>query len=279
MSVETWKSKPDDEKLIGTLVGANKDIEILSIAYRDTTTYSYQDFTVFNVRCTKCGREYTLPRYAIHKATCRVCGGSSKYSFDKPGYLENIVGNKYGKLTVLAFDHIKEGKPQKGRTIPRKFAYYKCKCDCGNITYVERGALTRGEIKSCGCTNRRSNQHVGSLKGKLDDPEYLNELVGQKFNMLTVVKFDHIEYGKPPKGRNTPRKEVYYLCKCDCGNTKIVRKSNLVGGAVKSCGCINYLAQPKHGDAKKRIYSEWRGIKQRCLNPNNSDILIMVAEE
>ena len=187
--------------------------------------------------------------------------------FNDPDYLNEIVGNKYGKLTVLSFDHFKEIH-KNNRTNPQKRAYYKCQCECGNITYVERGLLTRGEVKSCGCTSRRSNQHVGSLKGKLDDPEYLNEIVGKKYNMLTVVKFDHMKIGNPPKGRNTPRKTPYYLCKCDCGNTTVVDKSSLVGGRIKSCGCINYIAQPKHGDARKRIYGEWRGIKQRCYNPN-----------
>lgn len=32
--------------------------------------------------------------------------------------------------------------------------------------------------------------------------------------------------------------ETRYLCRCDCGNTSIVRRSNLRKGVTKSCGCI-----------------------------------------
>ena len=47
--------------------------------------------------------------------------------------------------------------------------------------------------------------------------------VGQKFNMLTVLE----ELGKNK-----------VLCKCDCGNGKIVFKPTLLKGEVKSCGCL-----------------------------------------
>lgn len=271
MSIETWKSKPDDEKLIGTLIGANKDIKVLGIAYRDTTTYDYQDFTVFNVKCTKCGREFTVARYGIHKASCRVCGNSSKYNYDRPGYLEEIVGNKYGKLTVIGFDHFKEGKPLKGRTKPRRFPYYKCRCDCGNETIVERSNLINNKVLSCGCSNKKpGNTHIGTTRGVFDDPQYINEIVGKKFNMLTVLKFDHFKEGPIPKGRTKPRRHAIYLCKCDCGNTKLVDRANLTRGDIKSCGCINFIAQKKHGNSRDRIYNEWRGMKQRCYNPNET---------
>ena len=127
----------------------------------------------------------------------------------------------------------------------------------------------RENVKSCGCTNRRSeNKHVGSLKGKLDDPEYLNEIVGKKYNMLTVVKFDHIKIGNIPKGRNTPRKEAYYLCRCDCGKEKVLEKNKLISGQILSCGCANYIGVVKHGESRTRLYHEWQGMKTRCYNPN-----------
>ncbi len=39
---------------------------------------------------------------------------------------------------------------QKGR------AYYKCLCDCGNIKEIRRDGLISGNIKSCGCLNRKN---------------------------------------------------------------------------------------------------------------------------
>lgn len=56
----------------------------------------------------------------------------------------------------------------------------------------------------------------------------LNDLTGQKYNRLTVIRRDTSK----PKG-------VYWICKCDCGNTVSVRAYNLTSGSTKSCGCLN----------------------------------------
>lgn len=61
------------------------------------------------------------------------------------------------------------------------------------------------------------------------------DLTGQKFNMLTVIKLDHV--GK--------RSTSYWLCKCDCGNEAVVNGGNLRSGATKSCGCLKHIASKK----------------------------------
>lgn len=53
-------------------------------------------------------------------------------------------------------------------------------------------------------------------------------LSGNRFGKLTVIR------RAEPK---TKYKQIYYECKCDCGNTTVVRKSHLVSGETKSCGC------------------------------------------
>ena len=58
------------------------------------------------------------------------------------------------------------------------------------------------------------------------------DLTGLKFNKLTVIKLDSIN----------KRKESLWFCKCDCGNEKVISRSNLKAGEVKSCGCL------RHGD-------------------------------
>jgi hypothetical protein len=66
-----------------------------------------------------------------------------------------------------------------------------------------------------------------------------NNIIGQKFGMLTVLK----EF-KNEKG---------YLvceCKCECGNTKIVYKSNVVAGRTKSCGCLEEKNRRKYRDLR-----------------------------
>lgn len=49
------------------------------------------------------------------------------------------------------------------------------------------------------------------------------DLTGKKFNMLTVVQ--ELGGGK-------------VLCKCDCGQEKVLNKDNVKRGKVLSCGCL-----------------------------------------
>ena len=53
------------------------------------------------------------------------------------------------------------------------------------------------------------------------------DLTGQKFGRLTVIKRAENKGGK-----------VYWLCKCECGNEKVIRGTSLKSGATMSCGCL-----------------------------------------
>lgn len=56
------------------------------------------------------------------------------------GYF-NMVGNRFGKLTVRAFSHRNEGGVQ----------VFDCICDCGNTCEVRGRHLRDGLVLSCGC--------------------------------------------------------------------------------------------------------------------------------
>lgn len=79
----------------------------------------------------------------------------------------------------------------------------------------------------------------------------IENLVGQKFNMLTVIERgeDYIS----PKGE----KSVRWWCKCDCGNPelKLILAHKLKGGKTKSCGCLNKDPSIKHSVKKYNTYN------------------------
>lgn len=94
------------------------------------------------------------------------------------------------------------------------------------------------------------------------------DLTGQTFDRLTVIKLS-----RDVKTGNRYRK--YWLCKCECGNTKEVRTDSLTSGNVRSCGCIkkeqdreNLVKNHRHKMSGKRLYSIWQKMKDRCYNPN-----------
>lgn len=72
-------------------------------------------------------------------------------------YLENIIGQKYEKLTII--DELQPIKtPTRGN---RRIVL--CRCDCGNTIETRLDYLRNGHRKSCGCLYRKQNG-FGSTK-------------------------------------------------------------------------------------------------------------------
>jgi len=69
----------------------------------------------------------------------------------------------------------------------------------------------------------------------------IKDLIGKKFSNLTVIAYD----GKR-KGSH------FWLCRCDCGNEKVVSQSHLQNGHTKSCGCLRNLV----GDLTGKTFGE-----------------------
>lgn len=89
------------------------------------------------------------------------------------------------------------------------------------------------------------------------------DLTGKRFGKLVVIKrVENIWQGN--------RSVVAWLCKCDCGNEKVVSGGSLRSGNAKSCGCLSFEKIYKHGGSYDKLYSVWNGIKQRCNNEKSN---------
>ena len=66
----------------------------------------------------------------------------------------DLVGNKYGELTVIETIGSKNG-----RTI------WHCKCSCGRVCDVDTHSLTTGNTKSCGCKKYGGRLSHGNTVG------------------------------------------------------------------------------------------------------------------
>lgn len=95
----------------------------------------------------------------------------------------------------------------------------------------------------------------------------LIDLAGSRFGNLVVIER---AANFNCNGHITTR----WLCKCDCGTTKVISGKHLKSGKVISCGCIGrkHLKESKitHGQAHSRLYGVWCNMKNRCYNPNVS---------
>lgn len=92
-------------------------------------------------------------------------------------------------------------------------------------------------------------------------------LTGKRFGRLTVICLDH------KKPRKNGGNILFWKCKCDCGNEKVIRGDNLRSNTTTSCGCFARENTSKikkiHGQRNSRLYNIWNGVKDRIFNKNN----------
>lgn len=91
-------------------------------------------------------------------------------------------------------------------------------------------------------------------------------LIGEHFGKLYVVEY---------AGYNThgARIQHKWLCKCECGNEKIVETRQLLSGHCKSCGCMSHAPitpAHKHYLTDTSLYNVWKSMKGRCYVKTNS---------
>lgn len=115
--------------------------------------------------------------------------------------LIDLTGQRFGMLTVL----------QRSEA-PHSCVYWRCRCDCGTIIEVSGNNLKRGHTVSCGC--RRVLPYIGKRYGRLTVLEKTQET---------------IQHGST--------QSPLWKCRCDCGNTTLVRIDSLTCGNIQSCGC------------------------------------------
>jgi len=69
---------------------------------------------------------------------------------------------------------------------------------------------------------------------------------GDVFGNLTVVS----------RHESEDTKHVYWMCKCVCGNTTVVRGDHLLAGRVRSCGCLRRVKKRRCGGTNSYNYGE-----------------------
>lgn len=90
----------------------------------------------------------------------------------------------------------------------------------------------------------------------------MSDLVGIQMGRLTAIE------------RIVKNSRSYYLCECECGNTKIVYGNHLKTGVTKSCGCLSRemaseRAMTNGGLSLHFMYAIWRAQYDRCYNIEN----------
>lgn len=153
-----------------------------------------------------CGNEKVSRTTSLRSGDIVSCG-CKREEITTP---HDITNKKFGRLTAIELT---------GRRSPKGEAYWKCQCECGNVTEARKSRLSGGHTQSCGCLNKELTSKRQSEAGY--------RLRGKKFGKLTVVE---------PVGKKIGCGRLW-LCECECGETIITTASSIVRGRTTSCGC------------------------------------------
>lgn len=91
------------------------------------------------------------------------------------------------------------------------------------------------------------------------------DMAGNVYGRITVLCR---AYSKRPEDA----KQTMWLCRCECGNEKIINGRSLRSGATRSCGCFNLENITTHGHGgvgpkRSKTYQSWYAMINRCNNP------------
>lgn len=90
----------------------------------------------------------------------------------------------------------------------------------------------------------------------LEDKKHgrIKDLTGERYGKLIVLR----------RVENTSDGKAKWMCKCDCGNTKIARAASLRSGDTRSCGCLI-------AEGRKKAAEKLKGDKSHFYKHGLSD--------
>jgi hypothetical protein len=197
-------------------------------------------------RCScACGKEVIVVGVDLRSGNTRSCGGPGCKKLGKEAL--DLTGQRFGRLVAIERIY-----PNSSTNKVR----WLCLCDCGNKVIVETGSLKSGNTRSCGCL--QVDVTIERNKKGLT----LVDLTNQRFGRWTVIK----------RVNKYKKHDSFWLCKCDCGNEKIVSARILKCGDSSSCGCYSdevRRLKKTHGLGDSPVYFVHRNMLERCFNPEH----------
>ena len=111
---------------------------------------------VWECRCD-CGNKVKVSSLSLLNGNTQSCGCGHKEA-----RILNLVGQKFGRLTVIAYI----GTDNYHRS------NWKCKCDCGNYTTSNARSLISGQTQSCGCLAQEINKKRIKQDHRISEEKY-----------------------------------------------------------------------------------------------------------
>lgn len=151
----------------------------LTVLYKDTTRTTNSG-SYWVCQC-ECGTIKSIKSSSLRRGEILSCGclrnERSKQRKEELGLVDNLVGQRFGLLTVLAKDEL--------ATKEHKTPYWICQCDCGNIKSIQGHNLKRKDENrtiSCGCAHRSAGELYIADILKANNIDYIEQYRFIDFN-------------------------------------------------------------------------------------------------
>jgi hypothetical protein len=143
----------------------------------------------------------------------------------------DLTGQTFGRLTVIerVQDHITKGG--------KHLVQWLCKCECGKTKLLRADILKQGKAV-CKCNGKSCGRKHEDLTGRRFGKLVVTGYVLLEKSIIIKHKFKAKDCKSEIEVNRLYKNGSYYICQCDCGNVSYVKKSSLVGGKTKSCGCL-----------------------------------------
>ena len=128
-------------------------------------------------RCVcDCGNEVVVRGEYLRSGNTKSCGCLTS---------ENLVGMKFGRLTVMDRESPKSKKAK---------GLWVCKCECGNVIKVNTSDLKSGNTTSCGCKRKETLRQLRTKHGESNTRLY-NVWSDMKKRCYNTKNVDYKNYG------------------------------------------------------------------------------------
>lgn len=145
--------------------------------------------------CPWCDLEWKCYEKSRHQEAERLCMRRSTETLRIWLYVNDVkpkikIGNTYGILTVLKFDHKDK----------RRKLFYSCKCQCGRKVVIRSDHLLSGNTTSCGCLSGKHNKMQSLGTNNVLDCEKtiksieLEKIYGNPVKLGSMVNPDHTRH-------------------------------------------------------------------------------------
>lgn len=143
-----------------------------------------------------------------------------------------------------------------GKTNTRRITIWRCRCDCGGEARAVLTNLRNGNTQSCGCRQVEARTRIAQ------------DITGVRSGRLVAIK--------PTDQRH--RGSVLWVCRCDCGGSRLATMYLIKSGTLASCGCAtgrgSVLRSPELRSRKATIQNN-RHARQKMASGSFTEAQVM----